>query len=314
MTRSEAVKEVEREIGDWWAAQPVGTYCRGNVRKEFKMLLLAAYNKGAPPAKMKTFDQMENVIVKILLKRPVSHPEFTSQGKRKREVGDIGASDPQVVKKYNAVLNPIYNPINNPIWGPINNPIYNAASGERKRALALTAAAINPSLRGITRFSDTDLHLVSAACLRRPDVASLVAPGSRSYMYVYQWTAEDEAGWAATPESLLTCEQKESLNHILSSKNPLLRVRGPSGLDKITPDDIFYAGSGAYIIRLAISPLLCDITKIEKVIHGILSNGDVVGFIGHRKNGGSPARQKRFVYGVSILVIPDLARLHLEVN
>ena len=304
MTRSKAVKEVEREIGDWAVSQPVGTKCSGNVRKKFKILLLAAYNDGAPLDKMKTFDQMENVIARILQGRPVSHPEYTSQGKRKREVGDIGGSDPKVVKKYNDVLNPIYS--------PINNPVYNAASGERKRALA--AAASNSSLHGITRFSDTDLHLVSAACLHRPDVASLVAPGSHAYMNVYQWTAEDEAGWAATPESLLTCEQKESLTHILSAKNPLLRVRDSSVLRNITRNDIFYVGSEAYIIRLAISPLLCDITKIEKVIHGILSNGDVVGFIGHRKNGGSPARQKRFVYGVSILVIPDLARLHLEVN
>ena len=83
---------------------------------------------------------------------------------------------------------------------------------------------------------------------------------------------------------------------------------------EITPDDIFFAGSGAYIFRLAISPLLCDITEIEKIIHVILSNGDVVGFKGHVKNGGSPARQQRFVYGVSMLVIPDLAALCLVVN
>ena len=59
-------------------------------------------------------------------------------------MGDIGASDPRVVKKYNDVLNPIYNPKNNPKNNPIYNPIRNAARSERKRALALAAAASNP--------------------------------------------------------------------------------------------------------------------------------------------------------------------------
>ena len=48
------------------------------------------------------------------------------------------------------------------------------------------------------------------------------------------------------------------------------------------------------VTRLAISPLLCDITEIEKITHVILSNGDVVGFKGHVKNGGSPATQRRY--------------------
>jgi len=189
----------------------------------------------------------------------------------------------------------------------------NTAASERKRALALAAAASNPSLRGITRFSDAELRLLAAACLRRPDVAPLFAHGSRPYVYAYQWTAEDAAGWDATAASLTACESKESLSHVFSA-NPPLQVRGPSGLRKITPDDIFYAGSGAYIIRLAISPLLCDITEIEKIIHVVLSDGDVVGFKGHVKNGGSPATQRRYVYGVSMLVIPDLAALRLVVN
>ena len=85
------------------------------------------------------------------------------------------------------------------------------------------------------------------------------------------------------------------------------------GLRKIVTGDIFHAGSGAYIIRLSISPLLCDITEIEKITHVIQSSGDVLGFKGNVKNGGSPARQQRFVYDVSMLVIPDLAALRLVV-
>ena len=75
------------------------------------------------------------------------------------------------------------------------------------------------------------------------------------------------------------------------------------GLRKIRGSDIFRKGSSssAYIVRLSISPLLCDITEIEKITHVIQSSGDVVGFKGHViKNGGSPARQQRFVYGVSM--------------
>ena len=77
----------------------------------------------------------------------------------------------------------------------------------------------------------------------------------------------------------------------------------PSGMRNIRGSDIFHEGSSssAYIARLSISPLLCDITEIEKITHVIQSSGDVVGFKGHViKNGGSPARQQRFVYGVSM--------------
>jgi hypothetical protein len=63
----------------------------------------------------------------------------------------------------------------------------NAATSERKRALALAAAASNPSLSGDTRFTDAELHLLAAACLRRHDVLPLFLCGSRSYVYVFQW-------------------------------------------------------------------------------------------------------------------------------
>jgi hypothetical protein len=217
-----------------------------------------------------------------------------------------------------STANATYNPDNNEVWNSINNaingPINNAAKSVRKRALALAAAASNPLLCGITRLSDAELTLLAAALLRRPDVSPLFARGSHAYVNVFQWTAEDEDGWAAKAASLTKCERKESLSHVFS-KNPPLWVLEPSGrLRKINPKDIFYEGSGAYIIRLAISPLLCDITEVEKIIHVTLSNGDVVGFKGHVKNGGSPARQQSYVYGVSMLVIPNPAALGLVVR
>lgn len=196
-----------------------------------------------------------------------------------------------------------------------DNVAANAAVAARKRALALAASHSNPSLRRLTRHDDRELNLIGALCLRRPEVAPLFARGSKALINIYQWTGAHEAGWSA-PEALLrVCEQKESLSAFITPENPPLWVRGGAGrLRKILPSDIFFAGSDAYIIRLAISPILCDITEIEKFMHTVISRGDVVGFKSWNKDGGSPALQRRFLYGVSILVIPNPALLGLVVN
>ena len=66
--------------------------------------------------------------------------------------------------------------------------------------------------------------------------------------------------------------------------------------------------------RVAISPVIDDIREIERKLHE-LTEGDAVGFRGHLKNGGTPARQKRgTIYGVSILEIPDPEALNLRVR
>jgi len=97
-------------------------------------------------------------------------------------------------------------------------------------------------------------------------------------------------------------------------KNPRLWYRESDGTTrKVKRDDIWYEGSGVDIIRLVISPLLCDVTEVEKTIH-VVTSKDEVGFKGHIKDGGSPAQQGRFIYMVSLLVIPDLAKLHLVVS
>jgi hypothetical protein len=238
----------------------------------------------------------------------------------KRMLGTCAACTVSHVPR-NTRDNPINNPINNARNNPINNPKrepkynakYDAAVAARKRLIKVEASKTNPSLRGITHLSDPDLHLLAAACLNRPDVAPLFARGSKSYVYCFQSTVEDAEGWGASSASISKCEEHEAPSHLFQ-KNPRLRYRERDGTRrKIKRDDIFYVGSGVYIIRLVISPLLCDVTEVEKTIH-VKTSADEVGFKGHIKEGGSPAEQRRFIYIVSLLVIPDLAKLHLVVS
>ena len=98
----------------------------------------------------------------------------------------------------------------------------------------------------------------------------------------------------------------------LQTASPVLwkRVRG-GDMRKVKITDLFFKGSGARVIRTALSPVLADITQLEKISH-LVTAPDVRGFKGHGKNGGSPARQKRFIYGVSLLVIDNFEALGLE--
>ena len=140
-------------------------------------------------------------------------------------------------------------------------------TSERKRRVELAAAANNPSLRGLTFLSDEDLDLLVAARLSLDDVSKLFQRGSAAYTYAFQWTGEDSKGLAASATSLSKCEQKESLSHLFS-RNPALRYCDEEGRErKIKPGDIFYVDSPAYIIRIAMSPMLCDMTKMEKTTH-----------------------------------------------
>ena len=128
---------------------------------------------------------------------------------------------------------------------------------------ALAASHSNPSLRHLTRHGDHELHLIGDVCLRRPDVASLFARGSKAFMNVFQWTGAHASGWGVPEACLLVCERKESLS-ALYAENPPLRVHAGAGLlRKISAADIFVQGSGAKILRLCISPILSDITCIE---------------------------------------------------
>jgi hypothetical protein len=186
-------------------------------------------------------------------------------------------------------------------------------TSKRKREFALAAASNNPSLRGLTFLSDEELYKIADLSLLRDDVWPLFAYGSTDYVYCYQWTGEVPAGWAASAESLSACEQAESLSH-MKSRNPALKYRYNDGRErKIQSDDIFFDDYGVSIIRIVISPRLTDVTGVEKRIHQ-LTSADTVGFKGHVKNGGSPARQKYYVYGTSLLVIKNPTKLSLVVN
>ena len=99
-------------------------------------------------------------------------------------------------------------------------------------------------------------------------------------MYCFQWTGECAEGWSASATVLDECEQKESLSHFQSA-NPSLQFTHHRKIKK--PADIFFPDSGSSIIRLVISPRLCDITAVEKAIH-IMTDRDQVGFKGHVKN------------------------------
>jgi len=79
-------------------------------------------------------------------------------------------------------------------------------------------------------------------------------------------------------------------------------------------NDVFFGNSKTILHRVAISPVIFDITEIERTLH-VLTEEDAVGFRGNLKNGGSPTRQKRnMIYGVSILEIPDPGALNLRVR
>ena len=135
---------------------------------------------------------------------------------------------------------------------------------QTNRDRTLAAASASPSLRVATHLSDSDLKLIAVDCLRRPEVAALYARGSGAYVHGFMWTGKTPNGWAASPQSLIDREQRESLSHLLYPDDPVLRLHSGS---KIQRDDIFYDGSGVRIIRLALSPILSDITLIEKTIH-----------------------------------------------
>lgn len=155
----------------------------------------------------------------------------------------------------------------------------NAKRSARTRLNRVEATNTNPSLRGLTHLSDSDLHLFAAACLLQPEVAPLSALGSKPCVYCFQSTVDDKKGWGASAAFDSKCEERESLSHLLSSKNPRLLYRErEGGRRKITRADLFCAGSVVHIIRLVISPFLYDVTA--------------VGFKGHGKEGGYLAEQR----------------------
>ena len=75
----------------------------------------------------------------------------------------------------------------------------NAATSASKRELSRAASLLFPSLKGVERYTDAQLHFLVALFMLRPDVAPLWARGSRALTYWFFWTCETAAGWRASP-------------------------------------------------------------------------------------------------------------------
>ena len=102
------------------------------------------------------------------------------------------------------------------------NIILNAKQSQKNRDKALAAAKHNTNLTNASITSDTQLRNIAVACLKRPGVASLFEFQPPAFVYCFQWTAENEAGWSASDESLLQYEREESVNNLMSKHSVLL--------------------------------------------------------------------------------------------
>ena len=177
------------------------------------------------------------------------------------------------------------------------------------RAAAEEVARSNPACRGFTLLDCDGIAAVAASALTR--LKAKFAAGSKSYVYAFQWSS----GWNASAEDLYAAERKESISH-LSRMNGVLQHHNPENGEyrRAKLNDVFFGNSKTILHRVAISPVIIDITEIERTLH-VLTEEDAVGFRGNLKNGGSPTRQKRnMIYGVSILEIPDPGALNLRVR
>jgi hypothetical protein len=180
------------------------------------------------------------------------------------------------------------------------------------------AARTNPGVRGLTFLDSDGISAVAASALNR--LKDKFAAGSKSYFYAFQWSLA--SGWGASAGELDAAEKTESISHLRRKNRENLHCgvlqyfnpeNGESRTAKLS--DVFGTTTTTAILhRVAISPVIDDIREIERKLHK-LTEEDAVGFRGHLKNGGTPARQKRgTIYGVSILEIPDPEALNLRVR
>ena len=74
----------------------------------------------------------------------------------------------------------------------------NAKVSATKREISLATSLLFPSLKGVERYTDAQLHFLVALFMRRPDVAPLWTSGSGDLTYWFFWTCESAAGWGAS--------------------------------------------------------------------------------------------------------------------
>ena len=206
--------------------------------------------------------------------------------------------------QHNAKSNPINNPINNPIF----NPKHNAITSERKRKDSLAASHLFPSLKGVVRCTNTQLHYIVDLFMRRVAAQALWATSST---YWFLWTVKSKDGWAASDEELKLAEQKEATNALTRSPNPLFGKQSAGGaVGKVKVGDFFFKGSPASIMRVAVSAVLEDAIEVES--EGCRQTQRTIGLALNRKIGGAPTqRMAGNLHGVSVLHIPNLAAMGL---
>ena len=200
-----------------------------------------------------------------------------------------------------------------------NNPRNNAKHAPLRvaklRADKRASTAVLPDLSSIVRYADEYLHACVAMAFRRPEVVEIWAAGSFHFTYVFFWTCDEAAGRRASTMQLTSAERKESTNMLRHSKNPLLVVSVPAwgGVPRqLLHSDIHFPGSPAVILRLAIGVCVDEIAEIEREACR-LTRHRTLGFAGNRQNGGTPTAPKEGrIHGVSVLVIPNLAKLGLS--
>jgi hypothetical protein len=190
----------------------------------------------------------------------------------------------------------------------VNSARNNARNTALKRECSLRASLLFPSLKGIERYTDAQLHYIVALFMQRPDVVPLWARGSRSLTYWFFWTCESAAGWRAPEAELLLAEQTESTNWLRSSPNPLLWAHDGDGVRKVVQSDIFFADTPVRILRVAIGVVKEDEAEME--CEGCRLTKRTLGFAGNRKIGGTGTRRKGGnIHGLSVFVVSDFTAL-----
>jgi hypothetical protein len=192
-----------------------------------------------------------------------------------------------------------------------NNPIFSAKTIERKREVSLAASQLHPSLKGVERYTNEQLHYSLDLFMRREAVQALWADGATSSTYWFLWTCESKKAWGASDEELKLAEQKEATNALTSSPNPLFRKQSAGGVvGKVKASDIFYKGSAVRILRAAVSAVMEDPMEVER--EGCIRTQRTIGYALNRKNGGAPTQRKAGnLHGVSVLHIPNFAAMGL---
>ncbi len=149
----------------------------------------------------------------------------------------------------------------------VRNARSSAAKFAWMRECSLRASRLFPSLKGIERYTDAQLHSLVALFMRRTDVAPLWARGSRSLTYWFFWTCETAAGWHATVEQVNDAERTESTSWLRTSDNPLLWACERGVVRKVVAKDIFFPGSPVRILRVVLSAIKEDPEEVERRGH-----------------------------------------------